>query len=279
MSRKPVAEGPRLFEDEESLFEVNPSRLQCYLDCPRQYRFRYVEHRPERRTFPHTALGRSVHKALRDFYALPAPERTLPNLIAALRRAWDPTGLRTRKEKEDALLRAEDMLRRFFESEDHAAVRPLALESKFAFPHAPKGIIVTGRVDRLDMSDDGYVIVDYKTGRYRQDAASVDSSLPLSIYAMAVSGRLGNEVSKIVLHHLALGARTVTERGRERLANDWRELMGLVDTMQTDPELAPTPGPLCHWCDYLAVCREGRAEVAKGRRAAPPPEPLETSEA
>lgn len=249
----------RLFDEGESLFEVNPSRLQCYIDCPRQYRFRYVEKRPERRTFSHTALGRSVHKALRDFYALEPSDRTLQNLLAALRRAWDPSGYSSKLDEENAFMRADDMLRRFFGAEDHARVRPIALESKFHFAHPGAGILVTGRVDRLDASGDEYVIVDYKTGRFRE--GEIDDSLPLSLYAMAVSGRMGKSVTRIVLHHLASGERAETNRDADRLAADWKALTGLVGRMRGDTEFSPRPGPLCRWCDYLPLCPEGQEEA------------------
>lgn len=254
----------RLFDEGEGLFEVNPSRLQCYLDCPRRYGYRYVEKRPERRTFSHTALGRSVHKALRDFYALEPSDRTLGNLLAALRHAWDPSGYASKADEEDGLARAEAMLRRFFEGDDHATVRPIALESKFAFAHAGAGILVTGRVDRLDVNEDGYVIHDYKTGRFRQEPASIDTSLPLSLYAMAVGGRLGRDASRIVLHHLASGDRVETHRDAERLRDDWSELVEIVAGMRSAEAYEAKPGPLCRWCDFLSVCPEGRAQVASG---------------
>lgn len=264
-----------LFDSGEGLFEVNPSLLQCYLDCPRQYRFRYVDRRQERRAFPHTSVGLSVHKTLRKFYGLVAEERTLENMLVLLRRCWEGAGFASRKDEQDARHRAEDMLRTYFDSVDHSAVRPLALESKFAFAHPGAGIIVAGRVDRLDSSGDEYVIVDYKTGSYRQDRETLDSSLPLSVYAMAVSGRLGRDVTRIVLHHLASGERSETHRDRERLRGDWARLTDLVGRMRSDTEFTARPGALCHWCDYLSVCPEGQAEE-NHRRVGPgaPPEPV-----
>jgi putative RecB family exonuclease len=248
-----------LFDTGEALFEVNPSRLQCYLDCPRMYAFRYVEHRDERRTFSHTALGRSVHKALRDFYALRPDERTLVRLLDSLRRSWDASGWASQTDEEDGQARAEAMLKTFFASDDHAKVRPLALESKFAWSDAKARILVTGRVDRLDASDDGYVVIDYKTGRYR--GMNLDDSLPLSLYAMAAGGRLGRDVSRIRLHFLASGDRAETTRDRTRLADDWKLVVDIVDEMRGGVFPAK-PGPLCKWCDFLSVCPEGQAEQA-----------------
>lgn len=251
----------RLFDEGDALVELNPSRLQTYLDCPRQYRFRYVDHRPERRSFPQTSLGRSVHRALRDFYALPGVERTLPTLLRQMRDAWDPTGYRTSVEAEAGLARAEEMMRVYFGMEDHAKVRAIALESKFSVQRPAAGIYVWGRIDRLDDYGDEYVIVDYKTGTFRQDPASVETSLPLSLYAMAVGEQFRQKVSRIVLFHLATGERVETRRDPDRLIADWKRLEEVGRKIRTDEEMAPEPGALCRWCDFLAACPEGREQV------------------
>jgi putative RecB family exonuclease len=251
----------RLFDEGEGLFEVNPSKLQCYLDCPRLYRFRYIERRRERRAFAHTALGRSVHKALREFYARPGAERTLPFLLRELRRAWDGSGYRSQQQAEDALERAERMLATYHGTRDHAAVRPMALESKFRVSHPKERILVTGRVDRIDIRDDEYVIVDYKTGNFRQDSDSIDASLPLSLYAMAVGAQLGKHVGVIVLEHLASGRSAETRRDPDRLRGDWKSVVDIVEEMRAVSEHPPRTGPLCRWCDYLALCPDGQMEV------------------
>lgn len=252
-----------LFEDLGSgLFEINPSKLQCYIDCPRQYRFRYVDKRSERRTFGPTALGRSVHKALRDFYGMDREERTVENLVRALRRSWDPTGYKSVKEAEAAYDRAEDMLRRYHLGTDPQNARVVALESKFSHAISSDGIVVTGRVDRLDIDHRGdYIIVDYKTGRFGSDDVVLNESLPLSLYAIAVSAVLGRDVSRIAVEHLTSGRRAETKRTPERLADDWPKLTYMVAEMQPGNVFPPKPSALCRWCDYLVACPEGRASL------------------
>ncbi len=254
--------GDRLFDEGQRLFEINPSKLQCYLDCPRQYRFRYVDKRPERRTFGPTALGRSVHKAMRDFYGMDPEQRTVENLLRALRRAWDPTGYRSAREAEDAFNRAEDMLRRYHAGTDPQNARVVAMESKFSHARSSDNILVTGRVDRLDIDNGEYVIVDYKTGRFGQDDITLNESLPLSLYAIAVSAAMGREVFRIAVEHLPTGRRAETRRRPERLEQDWTKLTGLVAEMRfEEAEFPPRPSSLCRWCDYLVACPEGRASI------------------
>jgi RecB family exonuclease len=251
----------KLFDEGAGLFELNPSKLQCYLDCPRQYRFRYVDRRPERRTFAPTALGRSVHKALRDFYGMEPSERSVDNLLRALRRAWDHTGYRSAKDAEDAYTRAEDMLKRYHAGTDPQNARVVALESKFSHAKSREGILVTGRVDRLDIDDGEYVIVDYKTGRFGEHDATIDESLPLSLYIIAVSAVLGRAVTRIAVEHLPTGRRAETRRDADRQAADWKAVVDLADEMRSGTEFPPRPSSLCRWCDYLTVCPEGRASI------------------
>ncbi|MEX0874681.1 MAG: PD-(D/E)XK nuclease family protein [Actinomycetota bacterium] len=254
----------RLFDEGEGLFELNPSKLQCYLDCPRQYKFRYVDRRSERRAFGPTALGLSVHKALRVFYGMDRDERTLENLLRALRRSWDGTGYRSAKEAEEAYARAEDMLTRYHAGTNPQRHRVVAMESKFSHARSSEGILVTGRVDRLDIDGGQYVIVDYKTGRFGEDAGKLDESLPLSLYAIAVSAVLGREVSRIAVEHLSTGRRVETRRDAKRLNLDWELLTMYTREMRLTGVFPPTPGPLCRWCDYLVACPEGRASVRSG---------------
>jgi putative RecB family exonuclease len=251
----------RLFDADDGLFELNPSKLQCYIDCPRQYRFRYVDKRTERRQFGPTALGRVVHKALRDFYGMPSEDRTVENLLRALRLAWDGTGYRSAKEAEDAFSRAEDMLRRYHEGNDPQKARVVALESKFSHARSSDGILITGRVDRIDMDGDDYVIVDYKTGRFGSDDIALNESLPLSLYALAVSAVLGRDVNRIAIEHLSSGRRAETRRRPDRLAQDWPKITGLATEMRSGADYPAKPTARCRWCDYLVACPEGRAAI------------------
>jgi RecB family exonuclease len=250
-----------LFEDSGGLFELNPSKLQCYLDCPRQYRFRYVDRRPERRTFGPTALGRTVHKALRDFYALDGPDRTLDNLMRCLRRAWDPAGYRSQKESDDAFTRAEDMLRTYHQKTNTGKIRVVALESKFSHARSSDGILVTGRIDRLDLDDGEYVIIDYKTGRFGSEDDMIHDSLPLSLYAIAASAVFGREVTRIAVEHLPSGRRAETSRDAGRIAGDWKSIVDIVDEMRTADDFPAHTGSLCRWCDYLTACPEGQRHI------------------
>ena len=60
------------------LFPCTPTRLITWLDCPRRYRFTYLDRPPPPKGPPwaHNSLGSAVHLALAGWYRLTTPGRT-----------------------------------------------------------------------------------------------------------------------------------------------------------------------------------------------------------
>src|SRR5690606_39292218 len=69
----------------EQLLVCTPSRLAAYEDCPRRYRYAYVDRPapPKGPPWAHNSLGASVHTALRGWYDLPTSQRR-PAALPAL---------------------------------------------------------------------------------------------------------------------------------------------------------------------------------------------------
>jgi hypothetical protein len=61
----------------ERLFVCTPSKLGAYTDCPRRYRYGYVDRPapPKGPPWAHNSLGASVHTALKNWYATSADRR------------------------------------------------------------------------------------------------------------------------------------------------------------------------------------------------------------
>src|SRR3954466_646042 len=78
----------------QRLYSCTPSRLNSWLDCPRRYRYTYLD-RPAPQKGPpwaHNSLGASVHTALKNWYAL--PDRCPERLPALLKATWVAEGYR-----------------------------------------------------------------------------------------------------------------------------------------------------------------------------------------
>ena len=78
------------------LYPCTPTRLLTWFDCPRRYRFTYLDRPapPKGPPWAHTSLGTSVHTALASWWRLPPRERTAERGAALVRQGWVREGYR-----------------------------------------------------------------------------------------------------------------------------------------------------------------------------------------
>ncbi|WP_026454679.1 RecB family exonuclease [Saccharomonospora iraqiensis] len=76
------------------LARVTPARLGAFDDCPRRYRFAYLDRPAPRRTgaFAHNTMGAAVHAALKAVHELPVRRRTPERAAALVTRHWQDAG-------------------------------------------------------------------------------------------------------------------------------------------------------------------------------------------
>lgn len=226
------------------LFRATPTRLLSWLDCPRRYRFTYLE-RPAPSKGPpwaHNSLGASVHTALAGWWRLPPEARTVSEAGALLDRAWLTDGYRDAAQARAWQDRGRQMVEEYVAGLDPAA-EPLGVERTVAL--TTPALALSGRVDRIDerlaepagdpeedpagdpeedrdtaadpVGGTELVIVDYKSGRYRPDADDARSSLALAVYAAAASRTLRRRCARVELHHLPTGSVARWRHAREGL--------------------------------------------------------------
>jgi putative RecB family exonuclease len=275
----------------ERLFVCTPSKLGAYTDCPRRYRYSYVD-RPAPAKGPpwaHNSLGASVHTTLRNWYGLPPQRRRPEALPVLLKGVWVREGYRDDEQERTAYRRALEWLESYVDTltpgED-----PLGVERVVAVKTAV--LAFNGRADRIDSrpGPDGpeLAIVDYKTGRTGLDVDDARGSQALALYAYAAERVFRRPCRRVELHHLPSGTVAAYDHTPESIG---RQLSRAEDTARdivaaeqavaggADPDLAfpVAPGALCAWCDFRRSCPAGMQVPAKEPWAAvertllPPP--------
>jgi RecB family exonuclease len=256
----------------ERLLVCTPSKLGSYTDCPRRYRYSYVDRPPPPKGAPwaHNSLGASVHTALRNWYALPSDRRVPSALPALLKGTWVREGYRDEAQERTAYRQALGWLEAYVGSLD-ADVEPLGVERVVAVKTAVMAF--NGRADRIDARPE-LVIVDYKTGRTGLDADDARGSAALALYAHAAERVFRKPCRKVELHHLPTGTVAAHEHTAESIA---RQVSRADDTARdilaaekavaagADPDAAfpTTPGPMCTWCDFKRSCPAGAEAPTK----------------
>jgi RecB family exonuclease len=250
------------------LFTCTPSRLASWLDCPRRYRFTYVDRptQPKGPPWAHNTVGAAVHVALASWWSLDVAARTPAAAGRLVRERWNPMGFRDDAQADDWRERAADMVERYTADLDPAD-EPLGVERTVALK--TDRIAVSGRVDRLDQRGDQLVVVDYKTGRHILSTDDARGSLALAIYAMAAARTMRRPCRRVELHHLPTGDVVVWEHTEETLARHLgraEEIAAEAAAAQAaaaagdlDEAFPPRPGQLCGWCDFRAHCPAGQA--------------------
>jgi putative RecB family exonuclease len=251
------------------LYPATPTRLLTWLDCPRRYRFAYLDRPmpPKGPPWAHNSVGAAVHSALADWWALPFPRRTPQAGGAAVRRRWLTDGFRDAAQASAARERAVDWVTGYLGYADPGA-EPVGVERTVSTP--TRTLVLSGRVDRIDARGEELVIVDYKTGRREPAEQDARSSLALAVYAVAARRTLRRTCRRVELHHLPTGTVAAAEHTPEGLERKVAEAESIgADAARADAGYAagdtgdamfpPLTGPACSWCDWRRHCPEGQA--------------------
>ncbi len=251
------------------LFRASPSKLLAWVDCPRRYRMQYLDRpapaaRPQR---AHTSFGVAVHNALRDWWDLPAEQRTPAAGAELVRTSWIDLGFRDADQSREWRKLAQGQVVAYLDEVDPAH-QPLGIERTVSLK--TEVFTLQGRIDRLDDRGRELAVVDYKTSRWSPTDDDARTSLPLALYAAAAWKMFRRKCVRVELHHLPSGTVAAHEHTGESLkrkideaesiAHDARRAEDDYAELGADSARFPAqPGPICQWCDFRAHCPTGQA--------------------
>jgi DNA helicase-2/ATP-dependent DNA helicase PcrA len=256
---------PAVSADEPALdrsLTLSFSQIDEFLTCPERYRLRYDIGIP---TPAHHALsyGTAIHQAIASFHTAQARGVTMSDeeLIAELRRAWQPDGFLSREHEDARFAAGSDALRRFrIQQLASGAQAPEAIERPFTFRLGRDEI--RGRIDRVNESDAGTIITDYKSSdvrdQKRADTKARDS-LQLQVYALAHEAQTGRAPASVQLHFVESGVVGRAQPTRERLDKAREKLLTTADQIRAR-KFEPKPSAVaCGYCPFRTICSASAA--------------------
>ncbi|WP_245691720.1 RecB family exonuclease [Geodermatophilus telluris] len=253
----------------QRLFPATPSKLATFADCPRRYRFAYVDRPtpPKGPPWAHNSVGSAVHAALRSWWELPRDRRTAGAARQLLYGAWSPSGFRDADQSERWRARAAGWLTDYVADLDPGD-EPVGTERQVAATTAR--LALSGRVDRIDQRGDELVVVDYKTGRVPSTDDEARGSPALAVYVLGVQRTLRRPCRRVELHHLPSGTVASFEHTERSLANHVRRAEDVAADIAVatealeggasrDEAFPAVTGRQCGWCDFRSSCPAGQA--------------------
>jgi RecB family exonuclease len=244
------------------MFEASPFSLNMFQQCPRQYKFQYIDHLGDiyRKARPYFTMGDHVHATLKDFLSVvPVSERNPLKLEDLLREKWrrNRKGFSDREDEKRWGEKALNQLRWFAQNVD-ISVTPFMIENNHR-AELTDNILLKGRIDRVDKeADSSLPIIVYKTGKIPAEI----NQLQLHIYALILSRKQDLPVKRASYLYLEVGKFQSIELTAQDLAQATSYVIDMVDRICKEKEYPATPNIYCWNCDFLEIC-PSKEEAAK----------------
>ncbi len=248
----------------------SPSASSIYQQCPLRWKFRYVDKLPDPPGIS-ALVGTFAHRVLELLCEEAASQRTSSRAQELARQVWpefsghlDFQALALNEaERRDFKWRAWSAIEGLWDLEDPSEVEVLSTEKRIRTELS--GVPFMGIVDRLDQTERGITVTDYKSGKPPRVVDRDHALEQLLLYAAAVEAETGERPTRGQL--LYLGKETLeTEVTAARLADCTGQLASVWSSLNKDcaaDTFAASPGPLCGWCPYAGRCEGGAKEIKR----------------
>lgn len=253
--------------------------LQTYNSCPYKYKLGRILKLPTQGS-PSMTFGSVMHKTLEEFYKLLMEinsvkqdalfnEPSKPDIDGKITTPpveklyeffdafWRSDSYLDTRQREDYYQKGKNILADFYKTNNKSGwTMPIALETKFTVKIG-EGII-TGRIDRVDMSSSGKLeIIDYKTGKSK-DKLDSESKEQLMIYQIVLEQlpqfkTIGN-CEKLTYYYLDDNTKLSflgNEKDMEKINNKIFESIKNI----RQGNFSPKPEKYyCAHCDFRDIC-------------------------
>ena len=242
------------------MIALSASKITSYLQCPRKYRFRYIDRMPSRWKAAALALGSAVHGALETFHEQRAQGRAMsPEAAGALFRIdWAAEGVEAIKFKDgegpDGLAATGERLVRLYAAENQD-VEVRAAEVAFELLLAD-GVVLRGVFDVLLAGDR---VREMKTAARDYDEGTLARHVQVSAYAWAYPALFGRPavIEVVALLKTKVPRIVKHEVTRSSVEQAWFvELAVEVARAINAGAFPPNPSWACADCEYAEACQQ-----------------------
>ena len=174
--------------------------------------------------------------------------------------SWNPAVFYSEMEERAAFTQGIKMIQEYYQKNNPASFNIIDLETRFQIEIGTDKDthIVSGIIDRIDKTKDGYEIIDYKTTKKMPSQEKVDNDLQLSVYLNAFLSRYPKEIEnldriKVSLYYLKHGVKLSSIRTLEHLEQSKQLFLDTIKIIESG-KFEPVVSPLCDWCGYQNRC-------------------------
>ena len=244
------------------------SQLTAFDSCPRQYFYAYIAKIPTVGN-AHFSFGKTMHATLQKFFQLllerrgavqadlfnqaqKSNEPTLKELLDIYEQSWIDEWYDSKAEEEKYRQEGKKILEEFFAKHNGHWPQTLFLEQGFNLKI--NNYTIRGVIDRVDMTaDKQWDIIDYKTGKVKDEKISFDEKKQLLLYQLAAEEIFNTQVASLTYYYLGANKPVSflgIEKDKEKVKTWATETIEQI--LATD--FTATPGHVCSTCDFAQIC-------------------------
>jgi len=253
------------------------SQLAAFEKCPLQYKFGFILKVPAKGKAMFS-FGKTMHNTLHEFLKQANESSSLQQeslfkrqhsdilenagmlgfdeLAKIYEKNWIDEWYETKKQKEEYYKLGKKIIKEFFEDWRKNQPQILKMNNSLAlelpFNLKVGGHTLFGVIDRIDESDGGIKIIDYKTGRAKEKLDFEDKE-QLLIYQIAAKEVLKLRPKELIYYYLEenkkvsfLGTDAEIKMQKEKILEEIERIK--------NSEFEPTPGWQCQFCDFKDIC-------------------------
>ena len=251
---------------------ISYSALETYQNCSLKYKFQNIDKIKEPKS-KEAVFGTLLHSTLKFVHTPSLLQPKLEEALDFFSKNWNADVFENELEERASFSQGVEMIQNYYKKNYPASANIVDLESRFAIEitdnrnvpvksdktsdHGAKHI-VSGIIDRIDKTEDGYEIIDYKTTKKMPSQEKVDNDLQLSVYLNAFLQRYPKEAANldkitVSLYYLKHGVKLSSTRTKEQLESAKKIFLDVVAAIEEE-KFEPNVTPLCDWCGYQKLC-------------------------
>jgi len=240
---------------------ISYSALDTYQNCSLKYKFQNIDKIKEPKS-KEAVFGTLIHSTLKFIHTPSLLQPKLEEALDYFSKNWNADVFENEMEERAAFSQGVQIIQNYYKKNDPAAANVVDLESRFAIeiadPQESATHIISGIIDRIDKTEDGYEIIDYKTTKKMPSQEKVDNDLQLSVYLNAFLSRYPKEAANldkitVSLYYLKHGVKLSSTRTKKQLENAKKIFLDVVAAIEAE-KFEPNVTPLCDWCGYQKFC-------------------------
>ncbi len=235
------------------------SALNTFKTCPLKYKFQQID---KLRTpkGPEAIFGTLIHNTMKFIhdgnFLLPTEKDALNHFSSK----WNPDVFNDELQERTAFAQGVRIIQDYYKKNDPNEAQIVALESRFSveIKDGKESHIISGFIDRIDKTDKGFEIIDYKTSRKLPPQETVETSMQLLIYLLSFLKRhpdleKNTQQIDLSLYFLKHGTKLTTSKTLQQIEEEKESILEIIHEIEKSDFPAQVT-PLCDWCGHQKIC-------------------------